>query len=485
MRDAAAARGGIRTRVLGVAVAAFAAALVITAASAAQPVDDTCSKVSPSASFCIGLQKLAEAAAAECRQIGRPQTDCKLPIGHQVADDITKHYGRSWLHRAAVFQSQIGDPLPFVDAQWLGTHNSFNSPNDGFSASHTDSNQQLSMRQQLDIDMRSLELDLHWLKGGNADGSNAVVVCHGRGPDQANAGCTNEPRLKQVLPEIADWLNDYAHRGEIVLLYLEDELGDPAAYTQAVRVLDARLRRPDGSSLIYRPSRTQIGPKGCADLPLGISRSRVRVHGAQVVLVGDCQRGWSSDVWNWDDVHVESGSTSRYQPFPACDATYSHHVYDTKLVRYFEDSTYVSSATDPTQTPDQAHAERLTPSKVSAMSRCGVNLFGFDQILPDDGRIEASIWSWAKNKPSTRDGKCAVQQPNGRWITRHCAAKRRAACRHGRHWKLTRHQVTFSNAWSACRSAHARFDLPRTGYANSLLRRSAGKVGVWVRYRLP
>ena len=145
----------------------------------------------------------------------------------------------------------------------------------------------------------------------------------------------------------------------------------------------------------------------------------------------------------------------------------------------------MSSATDPTQSPDQAHADRLTPGKVSSMSRCGVNLFGFDQILPDDGRIAASIWSWAKDKPSRHDGKCAVQRPDGRWITRHCAAKRRAACHRGRRWKLTRHQVLYANAWRACRSAHARFDLPRTGYENSLLRGAAGKAGVWVRYRLP
>src|SRR5437763_1735155 len=370
MRDAAAARGRIAMRASALAAGALAAAFLLAAPARAQRGDDACSKVSPSASFCIGLQKLAEAAAAECRHVGRPPSDCNLPLGHAVADDITRHYANSWLHRAAAFQSQIGDPLPFARAQWLGTHNSFNSPSDGSTASHTDSNQQLSLRQQLDIDMRSLELDLHWLKGGNADGSNAVVVCHGRGPDQANFGCTNEPRLKEVLPQIADWLNDYAHHKEV-------------------------------------------------------------------------------------------------------------------LLRYFEDSTYVSATTDPTQSPDQAHADRLTPGKVSSMSRCGVNLFGFDQILPDDGRIAASIWSWAKDKPSRHDGKCAVQRPDGRWITRHCAAKRRAACHRGRRWKLTRHQVPYSSAWLACRAAHARFDLPRTGYENSLLRRAAGKAGVWVRYRLP
>ena len=46
------------------------------------------------------------------------------------------------------------------------------------------------------------------------------------------------------------------------------------------------------------------------------------------MLVGNCRSGWASDVYGWDDVHVESGSTSRYRPFPACDATYSRSVYE-------------------------------------------------------------------------------------------------------------------------------------------------------------
>src|SRR5207302_1332689 len=148
---------------------------------------------------------LAEAASAECMRIGRPPSDCTLPLGHHVGGEIAKSYVHTWLHRAAAFQVRLGDPLPFQQAQWLGTHNSFNSVNGSPSASSTDSNQQLSLVQQLDIDMRSLELDLHWIRSPNAGGGNAVVVCHGRGPDQANFGCTNERTLAQVLPEIAHW----------------------------------------------------------------------------------------------------------------------------------------------------------------------------------------------------------------------------------------------------------------------------------------
>src|SRR2546423_9707159 len=148
MRDAAAARGRIAMRASALAAGALVAALLLAAPARAQPGDDACSKVSPSASFCIGLQKLAEAASAECRRIGRPPSACKLPLGHQVAGEITRNYGKSWLHRAAAFQYRIGEPLPFQRAQWLGTHNSFNSASSDPTLSQTDSNQQLSLSQQ-------------------------------------------------------------------------------------------------------------------------------------------------------------------------------------------------------------------------------------------------------------------------------------------------------------------------------------------------
>jgi hypothetical protein len=464
-------------------VTACLVALSVAAPAGAQTaVDQGCATASPSAAPCTGADKLAEAAAAECRRIGVPEEQCVLPLGHAVSNKIVDAYPGTWLHRAAAFQYKLGGPVPLLHAQWLGTHNSFNSVNSEPTLSHTDSNQQLSLTQQLQIDMRALELDLHWVPSLDAGGANAVVVCHGRGPDQANFGCTNEPRFVDVLPQIAGWLR--AHPSEVILLYLEDELGAAAGYTETVHVLDSVLRRPDGSSMIYRPGSTPAG-RNCADLPLDVSRDAVRAAGAQVVLVGNCRSGWASDVFGWDDNHVESGSTPKYRPFPACDASYPRSVYDSKLVRYYEDSTFVSAAVDPTQTPADASANSLTPDRVASMVRCGVDLFGFDQILPHDGRIQASIWSWLTSQPDARDGRCAVQRADGRWLTRPCGARRRAAClTSAGGWALSSRSVPWSGAAAACRHDGASFDLPRTGYDNSVLRSVAGSGGIWLRYRL-
>ena len=146
-----------------------------------------------------------------------------------------------------------------------------------------------------------------------------------------------------------------------------------------------------------------------------------------VVLVGNCRGGWAADVYGWDANHVESGSTPGYRAYPGCDASYGPAVYAAKFVRYYEDSTWLSAAIDPGQTPADHEAGSLTPERVAAMVACGVNLFGFDQFDPNDGRVAASIFSWAPGQPDAAAGACAVQRrrrPLGLGRLRPAAARR-------------------------------------------------------------
>jgi len=471
----------VRILTAGIAAAVAALACAAPPPAAATPIDDLCA-LTPTASMCIGLEKLVDAVAAECRQLGIPDADCTLPLSHHVITAARDEYLASWAHRAVKFQYRIGNRVPLSQAQWLGTHNSFNSMDGGVTLSHLDSNQQLSLSDQLDIDIRALELDPHWLPRPNSAGGE-IIVCHGRGADQQNAGCTSEPRFTSVLREIAGWLNAPAHRSQVILLYLDNNFGPPEAYAEAISELDTELRRPKGSSLIYRPAPAAIGTRGCADLPLGVSRRDVKQSGARVIIVGNCESGWSADVFAWDQNHVESGSTPNYHPFPACDATYARDVYDANLVRYYEDSTFVSSAIDPSEAEADYEANSLTPAKVASMTACGVNLLGFDQILPQDGRLAASVWSWAPNQPKRQHGGCTAQRRrDGRWASRRCRVRHVAACRMpDGSWSLTTSGVRYASAGRACRRLGGRLKLPRTGYENATVHQLAGVQPVWIR----
>ncbi len=475
------------------AVAVGAVSAVVSAGPVTADTDDVysppsptapCNAISPVAFPCVAIGKFADAVAAECRRVGIPDRLCRVPLAHRVTQAARDAYLRSWVHSTAQFQYALGDSLPLRQAQWIGTHNSFNSLSDGFTISHFDSNQQLTLPQMLDIDVRGLELDLHYIRRLNRLGAPGVTVCHGLSPQEHNLGCTTEPLLTKVLPQIANWLNEPGHSQEVLLLYLEDELDNSDAYASTISTLDRVLQRPGGASLIYRPDPSQRGPDGCVQLPLDLSRQDVRVAGAQVVIVGKCVPDWSSDVFNWGGVEVESGSTALYQPYPACDPVYSPAVYATHLVRYYEDSTLVAALVDPTQPPNNPNA--ITPQKAQDMTNCGVNLFGFDQLLPEDGRIQASLWSWAPNEPRGGPGFCALQRTDGRWVGKPCAEVHPAGCVDAMgNWTVTPSAVQFTAAPTACSAIGSQFGLPRTGVQNSHLHAVAEPAGgAWVQYAI-
>jgi hypothetical protein len=98
-----------------------------------------------------------------------------------------------------------------------------------------------------------------------------------------------------------------------------------------------------------------------------------------------------------------------------------------------------------------------------------VDLLGFDQLQPGDGRNEAAVWSWAQGQPGS-GGKCAEMRGDGRWYSLSCKQKRQAACRRpDGSWFLTPKAVRDSDAGRACAVNGGAYDVPRTGYDNASL----------------
>jgi hypothetical protein len=475
-----------RARILAAALATGALLAVGAPTSAsAQTLDQVCRDAELVPGTCSGITKLSERAAAECRRRGLVADEsCTGPMGRRVVRQEVKAHESSWLHRTLGFQYELGNGVPLRDAPWVGTHNSFNSTSEEPTLSHTDSNQQLSLTDQLRIDIRSLELDVHWNPSVHAGGQPAPVVCHAQGKDQLHAGCTTERLLPEVLAEVATWLR--AHDDQVLLLYVEDAVDTAEGYEPTAKALGEGLRDEKGKSLIYKP------PSGgaCADLPLSLTRDQVLDAGRQVVMVSGCGQGagWRGLVFNWGNVEVEERNHG-YRDHPVCDQDpdgdghpdVARDVYAAKLVRYYEDSTWVTQvASNAGQaTPDDG----LSPETTRAMMRCGVDLIGFDQILPTDGRLDALAWSWAPNEPS-RAGHCAIQRSDGRWIARRCTKRQQAGCRRadGR-WIVTLSSIPASAATAACRQLSGKPALPRTGAENEALRQAAtaaGATGVWL-----
>jgi hypothetical protein len=218
-----------------------AALLPATAAATSGPLRDTCAPASQQVkTVCYGGDVITRDAQAYADP-GRFEAALQA-------------YGRSWTHRTLAFQYELANSVAMVNAPWLGTHNSFNSiAQQGPAVSTTDANQQLTLVDQLRMDMRSLELDVHWFPSVRAGGQNAPVVCHA-GAVSDHGGCLTEPLLGPVLDQIAGW--QHAHRDQVLLLYIEDHLAG-GGYPAAVTAIEQSL-----GGLVYR-----TGSTNCTELP--------------------------------------------------------------------------------------------------------------------------------------------------------------------------------------------------------------------------
>lgn len=424
---------------MGRTLAAAAVLLAVLASPAAADYADDCAPLGSQvqSTVCHGADVASRDAAA-------------LTADHGPA---VAAYERSWTHRALAFQHALGDGVPLRDAPWVGTHNSFNSIAEmGPALSVMDSNQQLSLADQLRVDVRSLELDLHWFPSARAGGM-APVVCHA----QEGAGCSVEKPLADTLPPIARWLRE--HPRQVLLLYLENQLRGEEGSTAAAAVIEAQL-----GDLLYRPR----GAAGqCVDVPLDRTRQDVLAAGKQVVVVSNCGAGaaWRRVSFGWS-THRET----RPRDF-SCHADFTRAEYDATIVRYFEDDTWLTSAAS--NTPAAERDDGIDAATAREMVRCGVDLLGFDQLAAGGERHDALVWSWAPGEDV--GARCAAQRPgDGRWAAGSCREKRRFACRAADgSFTVTRRVRRGDDPPAGC-------DAPRTGWENERARTAARGRSVWL-----
>jgi hypothetical protein len=449
------------------AVLALAAAALSPAPAHAGELSEGCAVLDERAgALCHGPEKFIEAAAAACRYAGVPEEACTLPLAPRVSAAAVDAYQDSWVNRALGLQYELAGDVPLANAPWVGTHNSYNSYAEmGPTLSATDSNQQLSLNDQLRLDVRSLELDAHWFPR-LADQGQAPVVCHARGADQRHAGCSVEKPLDEVLGQVSAWLAD--NRDQVLLLYLEDHLENAEGYGAGAAAVEEKL-----GDVLYRPP---SGGAACDPLPLDLSRDEILASGAQVIIVSDCGAGsaWPAVAHEWSS-HVESRPVG-FADSPDCGPDYDRATYDSTIVRYYEDSTGLTAGAS--VLGQASRDEGITPETAAAMARCGVDLIGLDQLLPDDGRLESLVWSWAPEEPG--DGACAAQGADGRWSASGCGGRKRVACRSAEGtWSLSRPVKTkrVSDARRACAKLGAVHAAPRTGHENELLEAAVENAG--------
>lgn len=430
----------------------------------------------------IGNRETGRFVAAACAAFALAS-----PAAAQAAPEPRE----GWVTDALVAQHDVAGDIGWTNSPWLGTHNSYNSVEQtGVALSSNDSNQQITNVAQLDAGIRSLEIDVH--RSPDGPGSSSFIrVCHGRGADQAHFGCTTEKLLGPTLAEVATWLDRPKNSEQVLLLYLEDHMGDAAGYDAAAAIVTAEL-----GDRLFAPA----GP-ACTEVPAGLSRDDIRAADAQVLIVSDCGpgTGWAQVAFNWDS-HVESRPVN-YQAYPACGPDYDRETYDTRVVRYYEDSTALTNQVGP-PTGIATADDGIDAATALQMTRCGVDLIGLDQVTgPGDPRLEASVWSWRVNRPrpgpAGQRSHCVIQRravaapaavggKRSAWLDQRCQRKRRPACVGENGWSVLGKARDRRRAKRGCERRGLALGTPRTGHESELLNEAmdAADAGqVWLGLR--
>lgn len=381
----------------------------------------------------------------------------------------------SWESRALGLERTLQNNTPLKAATFLHTHNSYNSSKYTTAFSYLDPNQKETIKDQLRMGVRAIELDVHWyfsMEGWPWNWGKRPLLCHGQGN---HLGCSSYDRhLSKGVDEVNSWIR--ANRHEVIIVYIEEHLD--GRYNDALNVFKSRV-----GDLVYTPNMARPGTT-CEDVPMNVTKQQILNSGKNIVLWSSgCPRGeWGRWVFRKNN-NVPESNVERFTNYSGC-GNFDRNTYNTKMVRYYEDRTNLSNWFG-------GGSGKVTPQNMAEMLKCGVNLPGADKLTSTDGRVKAAVWSWHQNEPNDWGGRedCAHQWGNGRWNDNNCNVSYRYACKDGSgNWYVTNASGPWQNGFHYCSSetgGRSAYAVPVNGYENQLLhaaKRAKGSNDVWLKY---
>ncbi|NRA23472.1 MAG: hypothetical protein HRU08_03170 [Oleispira sp.] len=378
-----------------------------------------------------------------------------LIVGNAVESPVSNYaYAldtSAWRIKALRIQNKLDYRETLDNALFLGTHNSYNAKEYSTSFSYLDPNHYLSIYDQLEAGMVTLELDVHNYTKANSfwawEWGTELTLCHAK---DEHLGCSIYDRaVLEGLAEIELFLSQ--NTDEVILLYIEDHMD--GQYDTMISFLEATI-----GDRIYRPD----GTNGCEQIPnTTLSKQDVLDAGKQVLLYGHnkvCNEA-TPDIWHtW----AYSGGTGK---------------------RAFEDRTGLS---DLWGTPKVLTADALIDELADGVNFVGLDMLGYS----DTDRISAAVWSWNTNEPNNvGDEDCGMMRSDGRWNDAKCTNLKNFACKNDAdEWYVTSATGVWSEGVGMCdaeTSGAYQFAVPTNYSENQNLLAAQSAAGVsssWMFY---
>lgn len=444
--------------------------------------------------FCKAVDTFMAAGASYCRQSAGAaataggsdggQAFCALVSSDLISRSVIEEYQGTALHQAQVLQRELVAGQPMKHTLYVSTHNSYNATETNMppTLSGSDANQRYVLTDQLDMDVRGFELDVHWMPGRNPEGFRAAV-CHG---NTQHAGCSYELSLREILSDLRGWLD--ANPGEVIIIDLEEHLNDSIddlSSTKDERFAAASQDIQDSiGDVLFVPGTDGTEPVDCAGgQPVDVSVRQIRNVGKQVVIYSSCGvfRSGSADLVFGRATHKQDHldtvrSKGALQALGQC--FFTPQQIDENWVRIYEDGTLVGASAG-------GVGPMATVDEVREMARCNINMPSLDHLHPFDGRLDALLWSFDPASLPAEPGTYAVVlNSEGRFSVRPDTSDAPLAACHkpaaplvtgAGNYNAARWQVTIKGF--DCPAGYAP-GVPRNGVDNELLKAAAAGAEV-------
>lgn len=419
-------------------------------------------------------------------------------------------------YRAMKLQRELARDMQQDQALILGSHNSYNSS--AYGQGYPYPQHSYTMSQQLDLGLRSLDLDVHVIPTAPSDLWITHATCGGWG---WSAG---DLTLGQALQEIRDWLD--ANPDEVIMLNLEQHF--PMAYpspshTRLLNALEDAFGATSGNDRLIRPqdmgsaSGSQLWQFHYYSLEELRALGRVAIFNiggasppcsnnylpdndpAQNVVFPNAPGTWWCDIRNWlfieADAFVEDGTQwywgsdpmgSRHHPTGDCSYKSVFAIlYNNTSAGEYDDYGSTTPAVFREAIRAGFDSIRLDPVGTSD-ARPGFAPISF----PADEQMRSTIWSWDyRYLPPANGvslaGMAVIEGDTARIRWEYPSAEMRYALQdvHG-NWSISSERGTFATPPEPGDPAFE-FRVPGNGFEmqnlfGAMVR--AGVTKVWINY---
>ncbi|MCW8878883.1 MAG: hypothetical protein OQK51_17670 [Kangiellaceae bacterium] len=364
--------------------------------------------------------------------------------------DTISDFKNSWQGQALAKQRLLDIYSPMSDNNIPGTHNTYNSEayrscNFSVGCRYLDPQQKYNIYDQLRMGARFIEIDVHWTTKmeGIFSYPKRLLMCHGF--------CSiNDKYLTEGLSEVRNWLNSSDSDNQVLILYFEDHMD--GRHQDAFNQVNSYL-----GDWIY-------ASQGCSSIPNTLTKADVIAAGKKVVIWGD---GGCSGNSSWKNL-VFTGLGD--------------------IGRIWEDRTTIGTIGN---VFTGGSDDYITASDVTEYFKQGANIVNLDDMVTNDGRLAAGIWSWDNSEPNNWGGDqdCALQWGNGRWDDQSCNNIYAFACQNtvSKVWVVTSEVGHWQEGEEKCQALGAdyHFNVPTNSLHNQQLKtakEAKGFANVWLNH---